>query len=59
MTHKYESLPFTHIWDMFLEPARAGSIYSVVYGFVVYTVGHKHVQEKSKYSSYQKSPPEK
>lgn len=52
MTHLYESLPFTHIWDMFLEPAWAGSIYSVVYGFVVYTVGHKHVQEKSKYSSY-------
>lgn len=51
MTHSYESSPFTHIWDMFLEPAWAGSIYSVVYGFVVYTVGHKHVQEKSKYSS--------
>lgn len=31
----------------------------MIYGFVVDTVGHKHMQEKGKYSSYQKSPTKK
>lgn len=43
MIYLYESLFFIYIWDMFLELVRVGSIYSVVYGFVVYIVGYKYV----------------